>query len=347
MGKRKNLTDDIVEAINEDITVQVNKTIISGSTLLNLVLGGGYATGKVVNIVGDKSSGKTLFAIECIAANQNILKDNLKKFYNDCESGFSFDEENMYGIQIIEEDQINSSTIEEMKFDLESRLNDIKEDENLIYVVDSFDGLSCEAELEREEEERKAREKGKTYNKGTYGMEKQKYLKKFFRLLAGKIKDKNCTLMIISQVIANIGVMFGEKFTRAGGKALDFYSSQIVWLSEVEKIKKKDSIVGIRVKVKCKKNKIGKPFRECFVDILFDLGIDDVSSNINYLYDLLTPTGKYSPKKIIWEEKEYTPFGLIKHIEENNLEEELKKKVISKWKQIEFECSSHDRKRKW
>ncbi len=343
----KKITDNIIETIKEPIRQNTNKTINSGATLLNMVLGGGYGIGKIINIVGDKSSGKTLLAIEFIAAAKKLLKNKLKIFYDDCESGFSFDEQELYGFKIIEENQKNSETIEEMKFNLEKKLDEIKPDEFLIYIVDSLDGLSSEAEKERAEEEKKAREKGKILNKGTYGMEKQKYLSTLFRLLSHKIKDKNCILIIISQVRANIGVMFGEKFTRTGGKALDFYASQIIWLSEAEKMKKKDQVIGIRIKAKCKKNKIAKPFRECFIDILFDFGLDNITSNINYIYELLTPLGKFSAKKIKWNDIEYTSVGLVKYIEDNNLESELENKVIEKWNDIEDSISSKERKRKW
>ncbi len=343
----KKITENIIETIKEPIKESINKTINSGATLLDLVLGGGYGIGKVVNIVGDKSSGKTLLAIEFIATAKKLLKDKLKIFYDDCESGFSFDEQELYGFKIIEENQKNSETIEEMKFNLEKKLDELKSDEYLIYVVDSLDGLSCEAEKEREDEETKAREKGKIYDKGSYKLEKTRYLKYLFRMMAHKIKDRNCLLIIISQVIMNIGVMFGEKYSRTGGKALDHYSCHCIWLSEVEKMKKKDLQIGMRIKIKCAKNKIIPQLRSCFIDILHIYGIDNITSNINYLYDLLTPQGKYSAKKIEWDNKEYTPIALVKYIEENNLESELENKVKEKWQEIEKSISTYDRKYKW
>lgn len=345
------ITEEITKETKKPILINKIKFIDSGATLLNLVLGGGYPIGRIVNVVGDKSSGKTLLALEAIIKAKRGNK-NLKLFYDDCESGFSFDEETMFGVKVIEEDQKNSETIEEWHFNLDKELDKLKAKDELIYVVDSLDGLSSEAERERAEEEKKARQKAVETGKkvkaaGTYSMEKQKKLSEIFRLLNQKIKNKNCLNIIISQIRMNIGVMFGEKHTRTGGKALDFYASQVTWLSEVEKIKRCDVPVGIRIKVKNKKNKVGKPFRECFLDILFDIGIDNITSNINYLYEMLTNLGKYSPKKIEWDGKEYTPAGLVRYIEENNLESELEKRVIEKWNILENKISSSDRKRKW
>ncbi len=225
----------------------------------------------------------------------------------------------------------------------------LKDDEELIYIIDSLDAISSDAEIERSDKLYKAKDNGKTLDTGSYNMSKQKQFGITLRLLAKKIKNKKCTIIIISQVRYNIGVMFGEKYSVSGGKALEFYSSIRLYLAECEKKEKKDRIVGITIKAKTKKNKVGLPFREGFIDILFDYGTDNIMSNICYLYDLRDKRGKLKSKtvKIEWQEKEYSIRGLIKHIEENNLEKELKSKVIEKWYNIEKEISSSNRKKKY
>lgn len=319
-----------------------------GSTILSLIGSGGFPVGKMINIVGDKSTGKTLLTLEALFAMKQKYEDKLKIYYDDCESGYSFDTEKIYGKKLFDENIEPSKTIEEMEFNLNLQLNSINNDEYLVYVVDSFDALSSDAEIKRAEKRRKGIEDGKTVDSGTYGMEKQKFCSELFRVLISKIKNKNCLLIIISQVRQNIGIMFGERYTRSGGKALDFYASQIYWLAECEKYKKKDIPTGVCIKVKNKKNKVGLPYRQGFIDILFDYGIDNITSNINFLYDLKTPTGKSQKAKTVkWNDLEpMRPIKLITYIEENNLEDELEQKVKSKWYQIEQDIKTK-RKQKY
>lgn len=322
----------------------------TGCTLIDLVTCGGYQAGKIINIVGDTSTGKTYLAIECIASAKQKFGKKLKWFYDNSESGFSFDTNVMYGFDVLTEamQKNRSVTVEDFSVNLHKQLKSLKSDEYLIYVLDSLDGLSSEAERKRDKERIKAAEADKDYDKGTYAMEKQKYLSEFFRLRSAEIEDKNCLLIVISQVRHNIGVMFGEQYKRSGGKALDFYAHICLWLAVVEKIKKKNRMVAVTIKAKTKKAKISKPFRECFFDLIFDYGIDDIGSNIDFLYDLRTCTGNRSIKKekVEWEGTEYTRDALIKHIEENNLELQLEEKTITKWNDIEKEIAT-DRKSKW
>jgi recombination protein RecA len=351
------ISDDIKQTSKKKMVVEMPRFLPTGVTLLDLVLGGGIQVGTIFNVVGDTSSGKTYLAVEAIIYWIKIYfkkilnnKYKIKLFYDDCEGGFSFDTKEMYGVDLIPTDQTTSSTVEEFGVNLKKLMNNLSEDEFLVYVVDSLDGLSSEAERERDDERQKAVEDGKKYDKGTYAMEKQKYMSQFFRLRAAELKHKNAILIIISQVRHNINAgLFGEKYLRAGGKALDFYASVCLWLAGVEKKVKKERVIGTTIKAWTKKAKVVQPFRNCFFDLIFDYGIDNVTSNINFLYDLKTPQGKdkESKVKLQWEEVDYTKPGLVRHIEENNLEEELAKKVIEKWNAIEDSISSKERKCRW
>ena len=347
--KQSKIVDDIVTETKKPIVNHDPSLLLlpTGSTVLNLTVGGGYPVGKIINIVGDKSTGKTLFAIELIACARKLFGKKLKWFYDDAETGFSFNTKEMYGFDIVAEDKDCSTTIEEFDANLTKQLNKLKKDDILIYVLDSLDGLTAEDEIKVYEEQTKALEQGKKA-KGTYGLTKQKALSRFFRIKNRAIKDHNCLLVIISQVRSNIGFSFGPKFTRTGGKALDFYASIILWLAEVEKHKKKGRATGVCVKAKATKVKIGKPFRECYVELLFDYGIDDITSSLNFLYDLKTDTGKNKTRKqkVKWDDADYSIKRLIKYIEEENLEQELKQRVIDKWYEIEKSISS-ERKDKW
>ena len=349
----KKVKDELVEQIREVSKKKIKsddvKIIPTGITLLDLVLGGGWPIGTIVNIVGGEGSGKTYLALETIVyALKHVFKKGKLKFrYNDAEGGFSFDTKKMYGVEIVSDEQRPSLTVEDFGSDLQQTIDGLAEDETLIYVLDSLDGLSSEAERNRDGERQKAFESGKEYDKGTYAMEKQKFLSQFFRLRAGEIKHKNVILIIISQVRFNI-TGYGEKYTRSGGKALDHSCSTILWLYDVEKKKRKDRAIGQTVKAKTKKARIATPFRECFLDLIFDYGVDDINSNICFLYDLRTPQGKEGGKvKVEWDGKEYNKSKLISYIEENNLEEVLAARVKEKWNEIEDSISSKGRKDKW
>jgi recombination protein RecA len=152
---------------------------------------------------------------------------------------------------------------------------------------------------------------------------------------------KDITLFIISQVRSKIGVTFGEKLYRTGGKALDFYTHQVMWLNEKEKLKKfvkgHDIVNGIRVRARLKRSKVSKPFRECEFTVLFDYGIDNIGSNIDYLFDL---GGKKTGNNLIWDKNNFkSRSGLISYIEENNQEYDLEREVEKKWFEIEEEAS--------
>ncbi len=334
---RKSLPEQIIEtAKSKPAPKPIVETVSSGCTVLDLALGGGYPWGRIINIVGDKSTGKTLLAIEAIAKARQLYGKRLKWFYDDAESGFGFDTQMMYGFDVMSTNHDNSSyTVEEFGRNLVFQLGYLKKGEKLIYVLDSLDSLTSDAEVKRSEEELKAIEKGKEYEAGTYGLEKPKQLGRLFRLHRNSIAEKDCLLIIISQVRENIGMFFGEKYYRTGGKALDFYASQIIWLAEVEKDFQKKVPVGVTIKARVKKNKVGRPFRECFVNLLFDYGVDDISTSIDYFCDLRNEKGKIEKKiKPIFKAKEFMRAELIKAIEvgENLIStKELIKEVEKKW----------------
>lgn len=258
--------------------------IPTGCSLLDCVLGGGYGRGRVINIVGDKSVGKSLLAIEACA---NFAKQSPrgKIFYRESEAAFDVPYAETVGLPPEKvdfgPDGIDSAwdTVEDIFEDLDSCLDQCAElGVPGLYIVDSLDALSSKAEL--------ARKPGDA----TFGLEKQKLLGQLFRKLVRRVKKQDFTVIIISQVRDKIGVVFGEKHTRTGGKALDFYTSQILWLSHLgilnKTVKGVKRAYAVRIKAKCKKNKIGKPFRECEMTLDFGYGIDDILSGVEWLEEV-------------------------------------------------------------
>ena len=278
----------------------------TGCDLLDMVTGGdkgvyGFPVGRFTNIVGDRSSGKSFIATEIIAASYHKYpKDKFRWVYDDCERGYSFDTQSMYGFDIMPQDPeevIASTTVEEAFCHISDFADSLEEDQFGIYVLDSLDGLTSEEQNAQADDRLKAFHSGKEYDKGSYGMGKPKYLsREFFPQLCSKIQDKNILVIIISQVRENIDMFSFEKFTRSGGKALDFYAHMVVWLATTKKIVKKDRPVGVVVKAKVTKGKVPRPFRECFFTLLYDYGLDNIGTSIDYLYDLRTPQGELSSK---------------------------------------------------
>lgn len=323
----------------------------TGSDLMDIQVGGGeglgFPGGKIINYVGDKSSGKTFLACEVIAASYYKYKERLKWIYDDCESGFSFDTKKLYGVEIMPMDhrkRTKSKTVEEAYGNCRMFFESIKENEIGIYVIDSLDSLN-DKEGEKIADEQYAKFKKRKLSpqekeekeKGSYRMAKPKYLSNtFFPILSNLIEKKNCLLIIISQVRYNLDPISFEKFTRAGGKAMDFYAHTVLWFASVEDIIKKGIPIGAVTKAKNTKSKTPRPRRSIFVKLLFDYGIDNIQSNIDYLYDLLTPRGKLSKNiSVEWDGEKYTRAKLIEYIEENDLQKELKKRMVQKWEEIE------------
>jgi hypothetical protein len=203
-----------------------------------------------------------------------------------------------------------------------------------MYVLDSLDALSDDAEVERD------------FDKGSYGAEKAKLLSKIFRLLVGKLTEKNCFLLVISQIRDKIGVMFGETKTRSGGHALDFYASQVVWLAQVQSLKRTVSGIerpyGVIIKAKNKKCKVGMPFRDAEFPLLFGYGIDDEVSMIKWLKDAKVKV--YDIAGEGYEEKELLSI-VHKAREErdreslNDINAALRSMTLEKWNAIETELA--------
>lgn len=261
------------------VNKECHEFIHAGSTLLDCVLGGGFPLGRMSNVVGDASSGKSLLAIEACANFHNKFP-NGKIIYLEAEAAFdeSYAEALGMPISIVEfvGAELKDFTVEALFEHLQITIQELtKSEEPCLYVVDSLDALSDRAEKDRE------------IDKGTFGANKPKMIGQLFRRLVKDMERTKIHLMIISQVRDNIGVLFGERHTRTGGKAMDFYASQILWLAQVKKldktIRKQKRVYGVQIKAKCKKNKVGLPFRECEFPVIFGYGVDNITSMLNWL----------------------------------------------------------------
>lgn len=300
---RRTLVDDSVEAdvptsatataqAASDYFARVDKDgikfVSAGCALIDATIGGGWPLGRMVNIVGDKSAGKTLLAIEACA---NFARQYLDGYirYAEAEAAFDVDYAEALGMPVDRVDfepgdpEKGLTTVEDFYADMLRCLDKCKAEGRrkarpMLYVLDSLDALSDDAEA------------GRDIDKGSFGAAKAKKMGELFRRLVQRMEEQDCLLIIVSQLRDKIGVTFGETQTRSGGRALDFYASLIVWLREIGKNKRTvggiERITGVNVRMKVKKNKVGLPFRECDYPIVFGYGVDDLTASVEWLLEV-------------------------------------------------------------
>jgi recombination protein RecA len=268
----------------------------TGCDLLDLAIGGGLGlgipAGRILNIVGDKSAGKTFLAVEIIAAAVHSLGRQFAWEYDDSESGFTFDTMSTYGFDIKPSGGVRSRTVQEAHANVLKFIRYVEENKLAggIYVIDSLDGLTSDEIVEREKERLKKYDKGDgSKDEGSYLMQKQKFLSsEMLPGLAEKLERTNVLLVVISQVRDNIDMFSFEKQKRSGGKALDFYCNSVLWLAGAIRIVRKGRPVGNIVRAKLTKSKTPRPYRQVTYSILYDYGIDNIGSNVDWLFGLRT-----------------------------------------------------------
>ena len=414
--------------------------ISTGSTLLDLSLGGGDSlekggmgerVGNILNICGDSSSGKSFLACEIIAnakkdvESGKLVEQGITKMswvYNDVESGYNFSSKELWGFDIQPEEKserFRTPTIEKCSSHIQSKLKKLNSDELLIYVVDSWDALGSDANVKRNEERLKKHDKEEEFDKGSMGMDKNKFIgQEFFNPIQTLMGEKNCILILVSQIRQNVGAGMFEKKWRIGSEAvMKFFCDTRILIKTAEKYDKDVIIpvtgekisrwVGSNVLSTPLKTRHSRPCREVQYDILFDYGIDDVPSCIDFLYGLReektkklrsgdavknltfppkeagqeylknnlgnirswlkeklpeagvkTTTSKEELNTLITTNSLQTLFndtfgsgldreGLAEYIYDNELEEALRKAVITKWEYIEAQIATTKRRRKW
>ena len=246
-------------------------TISSGSIMLDVNLGiGGYPKGRIIEIFGPESSGKTTFALHAIAESQ---RKGGRAAFIDAEHALDPEYASKLGVNI---NDLLLSQPDNGEQALEICEALVRSGAISIVVIDSVAALVPQAEIEGE--------MGDTH----VGLQ-ARLMSQALRKLSGVINKTNTVVIFINQLREKVGVMFGNPETTPGGRALKFYSSIRLEIRRSEQIKNGSDIVGNKVSVKVVKNKMAPPFKSGSVDIMYGEGISkegelvDLASDCNII----------------------------------------------------------------
>ena len=254
------------------------EVIPSGSLLLDEALGvGGYPKGRVIEIYGPESSGKTTLALHAIAESQKL--GGIAAFI-DAEHALDPAYAKNLGVDI---DELWISQPDNGEQALEIAESLVRSGAVDIIVVDSVAALTPQAEI--------AGDRGDSH----MGVQ-ARLMSQALRKLTGILSKSNTTIIFINQLRMKIGVMFGNPETTTGGNALKFYASVRMDVRKIDTLGKgQDDIYGNRVRVKIVKNKVAPPFKKCELDLLFGKGISYVGSMLDAAlkYDMVEKSGSW------------------------------------------------------
>ena len=301
---------------NETVNVDVD-AISSGSLLVDKALGiGGYPRGRIIEIYGPESSGKTTLALHAIA---EVQKTGGKAAFIDVENAIDPIYAKNLGVNI-DDLLLSQPDSGEQALEITSML--VRSGAIDLIIVDSVAALVPQAELDG------------TMSDNSIGLQ-ARLMSKALRNLARDMNKNKCTVIFINQLREKIGIMFGNPETTTGGRSLRFYASVRIEIRKGEAIKAGTEIIGNKTNVKISKNKVAPPFKTAQIEIRYGEGISRLAEiiDLGVEYDLLEKSGtwfSYKGEKI-GQGKENARLFLADHPEiADELEKQIREILVKK-----------------